>query len=181
MKNGVMRAFSGLVIGCVFLITLFACASVQETFVVEEYKHSVGDIEYNASVDDSTFKRCHSVENTAQYFNFSDGFRYKGEKRELINLFQSQYKPIKRKKQNGYIRIRFVVNCKGESGQFRVLQSNKNFEPFEFHPKVVSQLLEITKSLDGWLVVNDDINGPRDYYQYLIFKMKDGKIEDLMP
>lgn len=170
-----------VIFGFVFLIALFGCASGKEPLVTEGYMAHVGDIEYDPLIDDSTFNRCYPEESTVQYFNFSNGFRYKGEKRALIDLFQSQYKPVKKKKQNGYIRIRFVVNCEGQSGQFRVLESDMNFEPYKFHSKVVNQLLDITKSLDGWFVVSDESNNAQDYYQYLIFKIKDGKIEDLMP
>jgi hypothetical protein len=62
-----------------------------------------------------------------------------------------------------------------------VLESDKDFKPYKFHSDVVEQLLRITKSLDGWFVVSDEPNGPRDYYQYLIFKISNGEIEDLMP
>lgn len=181
MINKVRITLSKSIFGFIFLINLSGCTNIREHSSKDAYSRHVGDIEYDALTDDSTFNRCHPEKYTAQYFNFANGFRYKGEKRELIDLFQSQYEPVKRKGQDGYIRIRFVVNCEGQSGQFRVLESDKNFEPHKFHFKVVNQLLEITKSLDGWLVVSDEPNGPRDYYQYLIFKINDGKIEDLMP
>ncbi|MGB0914435.1 MAG: hypothetical protein ACPGVI_00110 [Crocinitomicaceae bacterium] len=169
------------IIGLAVMITLVGCTT-HRTIPKEPGPHSsVGDITLDILVDDTTFKRCHAEEYTAQYFNFSNGFRYKGEKIALIELFNTKYKPVEKNNQNGYVRIRFVVNCEGISGQFRVLESDLDYKPFQFHPKITSQLLEITKSLDGWLVVSDETNGPRDYYQYLIFKIKDGRIEELMP
>lgn len=169
------------VIAGLLIITLTGCSSSQEIVIDSTPLRSVGDIRVNPNIDDTNFHRCNGEEHTDQYFNYANGFRYKGEKKKLVSILQNQYKPVNKKDQNGFVRIRFVVNCKGQSGMFRVLESDVHFEPFQFHPKVTSQLLEITKQLDGWFVVRDQTDTPVDYYQYLIFKIKDGKIEDIMP
>jgi len=40
--------------------------------------------------------------------------------------------------------------------------------------------MRITKSLSGWKILPND-EAPTDYYQYLIFKIKNGEIIEIMP
>jgi hypothetical protein len=63
-----------------------------------------------------------------QYFNLGKGPVYSGEKSKILNTFKSKYQPITDKNQNGLIRIRFIVNCEGKAGRFRVLQSDYNYQ-----------------------------------------------------
>jgi hypothetical protein len=168
-------------IGVLLLFILIGNGNLNAQLDEGEYLNSIGDIAYNRTLDDSIFHRCHAETQTAQYFNFYNGFRFKGEKDSLIDIFANQYKPINKEGQNGYVRIRFVVNCNGESGLFRVLESDENFNPYNFDYEIIRQLLAITKSLNGWYVVSDDSNSPIDYYQYLIFKIEHGTIKELMP
>jgi len=50
----------------------------------------------------------------------------------------------------------------------------------KFSDSLSSQLLSLTKELDGWLV--GEMEGKKyDYYQYLTFKMENGKLIEIMP
>jgi hypothetical protein len=71
MKKIEKRAITKAIVGCVFVVILFGCANVRSAHPEEDSKNSVGDIEFDALLDDSTFKRCHSQEYTAQYFNLA--------------------------------------------------------------------------------------------------------------
>lgn len=167
--------------GIAFLSALLGCAHRHAYITDDMYSNHVGDISRNGGLDDDHFQRCFAEDSTVQYFNYSDGFRYKGEKKALNDFFYENYQPVHKKNQSGYIRIRFVVNCKGESGQFRVLESDEHFLPKKFHPKIVNQLLRLTKKLDGWFIVSDGTHRALDYYQYLIFKIEAGEIKEIMP
>ena len=79
------------------------------------------------------------------------------------------------------IRIRFVVNCEGKTGRFRLMASDLKYQPKKFDKKITSQLMEISKNLTGWLPKKTDKGKLIDYYQYLIFKIKDGKIKRILP
>jgi len=57
---------------------------------------------------------------------------------------------------------------------------NENYEPKTFDKSITKQLLEITKSLTGWKILPDE-QSPEDYYQYLIFKINDGQLIEIMP
>lgn len=61
-----------------------------------------------------------------------------------------------------------------------MLQSDKDFEEIEFDNRITSQLLEITKGIENWEVL--DINDvSADYYMYLIFKINNGQLTEILP
>ena len=162
-----------------FMTLLFSCQAEKEAKSQSKYLRWVGDIEFDAQLDDQNFKVCHGDSNVIQYFNTSKGFGYQGEKTAIWNIFQEKYQAVTRKNQNGWIRIRFIVNCEGKAGRFRLTAADQNYQRTTFDPKITSQLLKITKSLDGWQILEND--PPRDYYLYLIFKIEDGQILEILP
>ncbi len=155
---------------------LFSCQSEKTQTV---YPNQVGDIVFDKDQDDSNFKRCMDKDYGIQYYNDSEGFQYTGEKiaiiRELekLNLSSS-------KKTNGYVTIRFVVNCEGKTGLFRVQQMNENYQEQNNDKDFLEKLLNFTKSLNGWII--KEIQGRKlDYYQYLTYKIENGKVSEILP
>jgi hypothetical protein len=165
-------------LGIILLISLGGC-NVDKS-QTETPKRWVGDISFNEELDDTSFVVCNGEENILQYFNLGKGPVYSGEKPKLLKWFKSNYKPLKDTTQNGYIRIRFIVNCKGKAGRFRLIQSDFNYQETSFDEKITSQLLRITKDVDDWLVLDRNGN-PIDYYMYLIFKINEGDISEILP
>ncbi len=161
-----------------FIILVLHCCS-QSSESDSTYPRWVGDISYDPNLDHPEFKVC-SEKNAMQYFNFSQGLQYEGEKWAILKAFEENYQPPVDNQQSGWIRIRFIVNCKGETGWFRLISANKNFETQTFDQAVTEQLLSITKSLKGWKLMPDEIR-PKDYYQYLLFKIENGKIIEILP
>ena len=92
-------------------VFLYSCKTTQQVVQSNDTNlRWVGDIQPNAKLDDPAFKACHGDESIYQYFNFSDGPMYVGEKPAIMAFYKSNYTPVKGKNQNGFIRIRFVVN-----------------------------------------------------------------------
>jgi len=150
MKKTLILILSILIIGCII---------EKGSNNKAEYLRWVGDIEHDPSKDNRGFAICNGEDKVLQYFNLMDEPIYK---------------------QNGLIRIRFIVNCKGQAGRFRVLQSDLNFKETEFDKKVVSQLSEITEGIERWVILQRD-SQPVDYYYYLVFKIIDGRITEILP
>lgn len=148
----------------------------------EEHKYLrwVGDIEQNDQIDKLDFNSCNGDDNILQYFNLGKGPVYIGEKLKILNIFKSKYQPISDDNQNGLVRIRFVVNCKGKAGRFRVLQSDNDYQKTEFNQTITSQILSITKQINNWKILYKEGNSV-DYYMYLIFKIKEGYIIEILP
>lgn len=161
-----------------FLPILFSCQSEKNVTV---YPNQVGDIIFDKNIDNPDFKRCMDKDYGIQYYsiNNSNGLQYKGEKitiiRELEKLNLSSSKKI-----NGYITIRFVINCEGKTGLFRVQQMNEYYQEENFDKDFSVKLLNFTKSLNGWIPI--EIRGKKlDYYQYLTYKITDGKVSEILP
>ncbi|MCH2229757.1 MAG: hypothetical protein MK105_05380 [Crocinitomicaceae bacterium] len=141
---------------------------------------NVGDIYFDPKLDDIQFQICNE-DNILQYYNFYESLNYEGEKYALDEQIYAQFKERKRvKNESGYITIRFIVNCHGETGRFRTTQMDQNYELKKFDKSIVEQLESITKSLQGWLPgKGEDTN--LDYYQYITYKIDSGKITDILP
>ncbi len=142
--------------------------------------NNVGDIDFDPKLDDIQFQTCNG-NNILQYYNFYESLNYEGEKYALDEQIYSQFRQRKRaKNESGYITIRFVVNCHGETGRFRTTQMDCNYDIKEFDKSIVEQLESITKSLKGWLPGNGQ-KAKLDYYQYIIYKIDSGKIIEILP
>lgn len=163
---------------CILLVVLIlaSCGLDREP---SQYLRWVGDSEFDPKMDTSRFELCSYEYLVKQYFHFEQGLKYKGEKKELKAIFDKEYIPVE-SNQSGFIRIRFIVNCKGETGRFRLISSDLDYKEQVFDEKITSQLLSITQSLDGWEVQSMD-DKPRDFYQYLIFEIRDGQLVNIMP
>ena len=131
-------------------------------------------------MDDESFSLCHAGDNAIQYFNDSNGLEYAGEKIALIETFEQNYNREKAKNESGLLRVRFLVNCHGNTGRFRLLSSDDQYKAKKFDSSITDQILSIAKSLDGWkpkMHSDDMVN----YYQYLIFVIENGHIKAILP
>lgn len=166
------RVFNFLVL---FPLVVFS----QDKATVLLYPAYIGDIEFNKEIDNGNFKLCFE-KHIFQYFNDSHGLEYEGEKVALEREFAKEYKSKFIKNETGSIRINFVVNCNGETDRFRLIAMDENYNEKQFDSSLTEQLLKITKSLKGWK--GKEIQGHTiDYYQYLIFKIENGQLKEILP
>lgn len=144
-----------------------------------EYKRWVGDIETDELSDADDFKLCNDESQVYQYFNDGNGLQYEGEKISIIETFKDQYSE-QEVGQTGLLRIRFIVNCEGVAGRFRLLGMDDDFKFKKFSNTISNELLRITKTLKNWQPKKVE-SQPIDYYQYLVFKLQDGRIIEILP
>jgi hypothetical protein len=161
-----------------FLIPLISFGQ-NKSIANPEYSNNVGDIEFNSKTDKQDFELCNK-NHIYQYFNNSGGLEYEGEKLEIEKVFKENYKSEKINNETGLIRINFIVNCKGKTDRFRLISMDENYNEKLFLKSITDQLLDITKNLNGWKakkIKERDI----DYYQYLIFKIENGQLKEILP
>ena len=152
----------------VLSLCFFACNQKVEDKPKNEYLRQVGDIPFDSELDDPKFKPCNEELATVHYA-FDNPNGYEGEKPAIVEAFRS----ISSKKDpeaTGYITIRFMVNCNGETGRFRVEQLDNDYKPKKFNESFVADILSTTKSLDGWIPATYK-DRKFDYYKYLTFKI----------
>lgn len=145
-----------------------------------KYPVTVGNIEFDEKLDDPAFKKCYPEKQVdIQYYQGINGFSYKGEKIDIIEKLASE-KISSESKINGYITVRFLVNCEGKTGLFRIQQMNAGLKEVVLDKDLGDKLLRFTKSLDGW--IPKEIKGLKiGYYQYLTYKIENGKVSEVLP
>jgi hypothetical protein len=139
---------------------------------------NVGDLKFDPKTDDPHFQIC-DPDYIIQYYGTGTG--YKGGKKEIRNYliqhfkYEAAFSAI-----SGYITIRFIVNCKGQAGWFRIKQVDQHYQHANFNKRMVDQLFDLTKKLNGWIPGN--VNGVNcDTYYYLNFKLLKGYLKDITP
>lgn len=145
-----------------------------------KYLNNVGDTQFDPKIDAPDFKICNPNQ-SFQYYNFSNGFQYNGEKYEILNLWRDSFKSaLKISKETGYITVRFLVNCEGKTGLFRIQQMDKDYKETLFDKKTVDTITSFVKKLNNWTL--QEYKGEKvDYYQYLTFKLEDGTVKEILP
>jgi hypothetical protein len=160
----------------IFQLALFSCNQAQQQTMEKEYVN-VGSIKSDLSLDEPSFTVC-DEQRIFEYYNFQKGFQFEGEKVTLINYFKTNYKV--QANDTGYFTVRFVVNCRGETGRFRTEAMNFSYQPVEMNEETTRQLLKLCKEVKGWGIgVYQDKE--RDYYQYLTFKIEKGQLTEILP
>lgn len=111
---------------------------------------------------------------------------YAGGTEALRRLFLGKNSPRRTAAQNGYITIRFLINCHGKTDRFRVTQLDTAYQPTQFGPLLVAALLRQTKALNAW--EPGRFTGPGspqseklDCYYYLLFTINHGRVADVLP
>jgi hypothetical protein len=161
----------------ILLTTLYSCGQAQKNEI--NYPLQVGDIYFDSKIDDPNFKLC-DEERVFQYYNFGMGLLYKGEKIKINEHFRGELESKEKMDESGFLTIRFIVNCKGKAGRYRVQGMNNDYQEKQFNENLTNQLLSLTKQLDGW-IVGEYEGRAYDYYQYLTFKIEKGKLIEIMP
>jgi len=176
-----MKYFTQQIIISIIILLTCACNTSPEK---ENDSHAgnpisyVGHIPFDKSQDDPNFQPCNE-DLALVYYNFGDPFLIKGEKPTITEVFADinfSSNPL----QSGYITIRFMVNCKGETGRFRMEQMDNNYNDSTFPKNLTNQLMVRTKSIQDWLPA--ELQGRTyDNYRYITFKFIDNHIIDILP
>jgi hypothetical protein len=130
----------------VFFFALASCA--QKPPAISRAASSVGDIPFDKTIDDSDFRLCDSSR-VFQYYN--TGSYYLDHKDSFRRYFFSQFSPVSGiKGQNGYITVKFIINCDGLTGRFRMSEMDSSYQPYHFDQRVSDQVLSLVRALKNW-------------------------------
>jgi len=158
-----------------FLLLLFSLQGFAQQTTFPEH---VGEIPFDNLQDDPQFVICNEKQ-VFQYYNTNSW--YKDHKNEIVKYLLGHYLPEDSfGDQNGYLTVKFIINCKGETGRFRLLEIDNNYQPASFNKSLSSQLLQLVKQLHGWqpAVYKGQIY---DSYQHITFRIRNGKIISITP
>jgi len=159
----------------IIILAFNACDTTNED---SPYPRQVGDITFDKKLDNPDFEICNEAR-AQQYYSFRQTPFY-GEKTYALDYFNDNYSSEGLESENGYLTIRFIVNCKGQSGRFRMQELDLNLNEQKFNPLLSEQLMQLTKGIKKWNIQQSK-DTVYDYYYYLTFKIMDGEINELLP
>jgi hypothetical protein len=141
-------------------------------------KKKVGWIQFDAKRDNRDFKLC-DENNIQEYYQV--GTRY-GEGLKSVRRFFQQYAAdaFSKKQSDGYLTIRFVVNCNGETDRYRVWATDLEMKPQQVPPENEQKLTDALRKMGNWQPGERD-GKIYDTYAFLTFKILNGKITDILP
>lgn len=164
------------------LIVPLACSQSKDGTIDKEYPLQTGDITFDPEIDDPDFKICEPNYSLQHYRAPDAGWhvRYNGDKYQLEQDIRNQYNPIAISGQSGYYTTRFLINCEGDTGLFRVESMNKSYQAFEFDKRISDQLDQIITGLEDWIPWQHEGTNYNSYL-YITIKLQDGEIEKILP
>lgn len=80
---------------------------------------------------------------------------------------------------SGYIVIRFLVNCEGNTGRYRAQALNLDFTSADAPDGLLEQSIALLKSLDQW-VKSSKQGKQAEYAKYINLKMENGHIQHIL-
>lgn len=130
--------------------------------------------------DNNNFKICGQEVQIADYYNGDEIGQLIGGKGQWWRILETELKSSKLHNESGFLTYRFVVNCQGQAGRFVTEQADLNYNKKAFHPETVDHFYEIVSNQKEWqpCKIKEDI---RDAYVYVTFKLKDGKVIEILP
>lgn len=168
-----MYQLKGIILSCILLFPIMESFAQKQTF-----PENVGDIPFDSLQDDPAFIVCNPKQ-VLQYYNTNA--YYKDHKKEITKYLLDNFSTQDSfQDQHGFLTIRFIINCNGNTGRFRIFGIDNNYQPIHFKEALSQQLLRLIKQLSGWqpAVYKEKVY---DSYQYITFRIRNGKIISISP
>lgn len=154
-------------------ILLFGCESKDAP---NDYPAQFGEIPFEPSTDDTSFKLCDSTQLVHSRTSLSYvGGRIKIE--EAIRASFGRHEDVF--DYNGYVLVRFLVNCKGEVGRLRFEALDDGFMKQEYPEGLLTLIRESVQGLSEWTVVTPSNMG-KDHSKYLNVKIINGQVDAII-
>ncbi len=161
-------------------LVIFGCSD-NNTIPTSKYEiptrnHNLSYTPFDIKLDNPNFTICDST-------NISSGrnrLKYIGGKNKLRKDITSEYlyKPAYATF-NGYVVIRFLVNCEGKSGRYRAQALNLDFSPSNTPSDLLEHSIELIRSLDNWKIPSAN-DSKKEYSKFINLKISNGKIQHVL-
>lgn len=158
----------------IILLISFLIAIILTFWINSQLSKRVGDINFDKEFDSATFKIC-DEKRIFQYYSSKSGYQNgpSAIKKEIWKDIQDLTF-----KNSGYITFRFIINCNGEIGRFRVKTIDNNLKETAFDKTKIEKLQTSIKNLKNWTVGTLQ-EKTVDSYFLLNFRIEDGKITEI--
>lgn len=131
---------------------------------------------YSCNKKDS-FKLCHNKKHPYYYPSLG----YKGGFYEIKQHFNKGFQEIKGRNNSGIVKIKFIVNCKGEIGNLEVETYSLSYEKTNLNSRIIEQFINLIEELKYWIPAVDAEGEKIDSFKFYAFKIVDGKLKEILP
>ena len=145
---------------------------------------NVGDIAFDPALDDPSF-RLHDSTRVWQYYN--SAAYWLDHKDSITRFIRNRYHtPVNATNsttaanQDGWLTIRFIINTEGRTGRFRLFEMDSTYQPIHFDPQISRTLLAAIKDWPDWQPAHYK-EMRFDTYQYISFRLRQGRITTISP
>ena len=159
----------------VFKIKIFSQNTVPQNLNTKE---KIGWISFDKNRDDSSFSVCDEF-NIEEYYQVTPSY-YEG-LQDIRKYFQPYNNTLNKLCQkDGYIVVRFVINCQGKTDRYRVKFISLNyFEELNVNEDLKKKIINLISGMDKW--IPGKYNGKNyDCYQNLKFLFKNYTLIDIL-
>jgi len=123
------------------------------------------------------FELCNSTSTPYYYPTLG----YEGDFYMIKKHFLKQYNPVNSLSNTGIVRIKFIVNCKGDVGRFHLESYDLDYKRHIIDHKITNQLLELTMELDNWIPAVNEKGEEIDSHKFFAFRLNNGIIKEILP
>ncbi|PHS63364.1 MAG: hypothetical protein COB12_09450 [Flavobacterium sp.] len=157
-----------------FLLISFLIALTLTIWLNYQVTNRIGDLAFNKEIDNSTFKVC-DEERITQYY--ATNSNYQGGKKAIKKELKKTTEQLTFKN-SGFVTFRFIINCKGKIGRFRVKTIDSELIENNFEIQKIKTLQTSIENLTKWNAGTWK-DKTFDSYYVLNFKIEQGKITDI--
>lgn len=109
------------------------------------------------------------------------GLEYEGGTPAIRQKFENKYIPITTGENSGIVKVRFDVNCRGETGNFEAETYNLSYKKTALNDSISNQVISIVKELDAWIPGTNEENEPVNSFRFVAVRFKKGIITQILP
>lgn len=158
----------------IFLLISFLIAVLLTVWFYYQTTHHIGEIQANDQID-KNFKVCNEDKITQYYGMDTD---YIGGKTAIKSKIFNELQSLDFK-ETGLVTYRFIVNCNGEIGRFRVKVINRDLKKGEVELNNMREIEKALADLKNWNPAKNKAGYSFDSYYTLNFKIENKKIVDI--
>ena len=161
----------------IFCSILVCILSFKPIYQDSEHKGHIGYLSPDNPDASPSFERC-SEKLPIGFYHSAAPHIYNGGKYQFRKFIESNF-PKKNYSDNGLLNFRFLIDCNGNIGDIETNQLNFDFEPIELNQDLVDELYQLSFRAENWNSLS--IDEPRDIYMYLIYRIENGKVVEIIP
>lgn len=160
----------------VLLTVLSSC----DYYFINPHEEHVGVIDPDDAISESSFSTCYKEKIFPFYYGRNPSVYIPGKDSLKTSIYEEIDSSLAYHGDNGYLTFRFIINCKGETGQFVIEELGMNFKTNKMNEEFVNHVFDIVKSLDQWRPISFE-GFEYDSFIHLTFKITNGKIIEILP